>query len=747
MGIYQYAAKHANKVAGMVAYAGSGRTEDVCNYSSVPLWAFHGDQDHVVPVTGSINIVNTYNKCYPKPAVEAKLTIMSGQKHWGWNEMYNGSKGDIYGWLLKHSKNGVVQPETVPETTPEPNQAPLANAGQDKIVTLPVNDVSFSGTASDKDGKVVSYSWSKISGPAADLHGANTANLTLRSLKEGIYVLRFTAKDDAGASASNDVQLKVNPAPSNVENTEAVKALVIAKAGSDKTITLPVNKEILYGSAEWENCSVQSYKWDKVNGPSVIMSGAGTANLSLAQLHEGEYVFRFTATSKTGEVGSDEVKVTVRKGAVAENEPPAPEAVSGTVQGLAYSYFEFDPNTPWTSLPDLKNIQPKKKGTVKGFSLAPRGRNDYFAFAYEGFIKIDNGGRYAFYTHTDDGSKLYLNDELVVNNDRSGDNLEYSWVTLSSGYHKIRMEYFENNGNERLYVSYKGPGVALQAIPESKLSTKAGGSVATPAAVVPASVNGNGLNYSYFENTDSRSRWYRLPDFSKLKAVKAGTVSNFSLAVSQRSSHYALQFEGKIQVDRAGDYTFFTNSDDGSQLFIDGKLIVENDGWHAPRERAGKVNLAAGLHDIRVTFYEHEGGEVLDVKWTGPGIAKQTIPSAVLYLNAEAAQKSTLMASAHKDSGLNSLQSEFAESAELRLYPNPAQSNITVDLGQLAEEGVTISIVDLAGRTFYKQSVNNGAREGVQLDLAAMGLQNGAYVLRVENQQHEMVKAIRFLKK
>ena len=754
MGIYQYCAKHADKVAGVVAIAGSGRTEDVCNYSSVPLWAFHGDQDHVVPVTGSMNIVNTYNKCNPKPAKEAVLTILPGQKHWGWNEVYNGSKGDIYGWLLKHSKDGVV-PAPAPEPKPQPNVAPVANAGQDKVVTLPISEVSFYGSASDKDGRIASFSWTKVNGPAVDMHGANTANLSLKNLREGTYVFRFTAKDNAGASASDEVQLKVNPAPAKQEEPISKNVAVIANAGSDRTLTLPVEKETLLGSAKWENCAVQSYKWEKLKGPSVKMHGAGTANLLITNLEEGEYEFRFTATSRNGVSDSDEVKIKVVKGQIAEDkkeEKPAadggqakPEPVSGTVQGLSYSYFEFDPKKPWSKLPDLKNIQPKKKGTVRGFSVSPRERSDYFAFAYEGYLKIDKSGRYAFYTHTDDGSKLYLNDKLVVNNDRPGDNLEYAWVDLNSGYNKIRVEYFENAGNERLYISYKGPGVTLQAIPENKLSAKAGGIIPVPASVDPASGKGNGLSYAYFENNDGRKRWYRLPAFETLKAVKTGTVADFSLSVAQRSSHFALLFEGKIYIEKTGDYTFFTNSDDGSQLFIDGKLVVENDGWHAPRERAGKLRLSAGYHDIRVTFYEHEGGEVLDVKWTGPGIAKQTIPSRVLYQKDGAGKAGATMVSARTES-LKSLDADFAAPAELRVYPNPARSNLNIDLGSLADENVSVSITDLTGKRFYQKSFSTGAQEGLQLDLEAIGLQKGVYVVMIENQQSEMVKAIRFLK-
>ncbi len=752
MGIFQYAGKHADRIAGIVAIAGSGNTNEVCNYSSVPLWTFHGDRDTTVPISGSQNVVNTYNNCNPKPKVKAKLTVLKGYAHWGWNEVYNGKNGDIYSWLLQYPEGAKPQPKP----QPEPNKAPVVNAGNDREVNLPVKEVAFNGSASDKDGRIVSYNWTKVNGPQVNMSGANTANLQLKNLNAGTYTFRFTAKDNDGASGSDEVRLKVNPAPEKNEdkgkdNNKDVK--VIASAGSDKSVTLPVNSESLHGSAQWVNCSVRSYKWEKVNGPSVKMSGKGTANLSLTNLQEGEYTFRFTAISSNGVSGSDDVKVRVLKGKVAgdvKDDAPvkddgvvSPAPVPATKQGLTYSYYKFHSGNALKKLPDFSKINPDKKGHVSGFSLAPRDKDDYFAFAYDGYINISKSGKYAFYTLSDDGSKLYINDKLVVNNDgRHPEKVKYGWVNLTSGSHKIRVEYFENTGSEVLYVSYKGPGIELQAIPESILSTQGGGVV--PVVTDNGNKAENGLNYSYYENDDQRNKWTRLPDFNRLSAAKTGEINNFSLAVKERSSHFALLFEGKVKIDKAGDYTFYTNSDDGSQLFINGRLVVQNDGWHGPQERSGTVNLSAGYHDIKVTFYEHEGGEVLDVKWRGPGIGKQSVPDHVLYKSGNIKNNGNKATARLKDA--ESLKPALEKTAEFRLYPNPAQSYIHLDLGALAEESVIISISDLTGRKMYQTNVSAAGGEGINLELEAIGLRKGAYMMTIESQQGEMVKAIRFLK-
>jgi hypothetical protein len=79
---------------------------------------------------------------------------------------------------------------------------------------------------------------------------------------------------------------------------------------------------------------------------------------------------------------------------------------------------------------------------------------------------------------------------------------------------------------------------------------------------------------------------------------------------------YVLRWSGQITVPLKGGYTFQTNSDDGSLIYIDGKLIVDNDGDHGPRSKGGSATLIPGAHAMVITFYEHGGGSKLEVSWT-----------------------------------------------------------------------------------------------------------------------------------
>lgn len=138
-----------------------------------------------------------------------------------------------------------------------------------------------------------------------------------------------------------------------------------------------------------------------------------------------------------------------------------------------------------------------------------------------------------------------------------------------------------------------------------------------------------GLECKYFEGT-----WANVPDFAAIQAVSSGIVSRVSLAPRKRDDNFGLEFSGYVRLPQSGQYTFFTASDDGSALFIDGQTVVDNDGLHGEVEESGALQLEAGLHAIRVVYSEVGGGEALSARYEGPGIAKQDIPDTALFHSA-----------------------------------------------------------------------------------------------------------------
>ncbi|WP_170284031.1 alkaline phosphatase family protein [Flagellimonas olearia] len=127
----------------------------------------------------------------------------------------------------------------------------------------------------------------------------------------------------------------------------------------------------------------------------------------------------------------------------------------------------------------------------------------------------------------------------------------------------------------------------------------------------------------------------KLPDFSTLKPVKEGYVTEFShkqaLSPDIQQDQVALVLISYLEIEEEGKYRFFTNSDDGSKLYVDGILVVDNDGDHGVMERSGTLELAKGRHEVRVEFFNGGGGYHLDVKYQGKDVPKQIIPANKLY--------------------------------------------------------------------------------------------------------------------
>lgn len=104
-GTWAYAVAKPGRLAAVVPIAGGGSTGQACTMKNVPAWAFHGDADGTVNVSGSVNMVNAINACAPAPAVAARMTIYPGVGHDSWGRTYDGTAGhDIYTWMLQHRR-------------------------------------------------------------------------------------------------------------------------------------------------------------------------------------------------------------------------------------------------------------------------------------------------------------------------------------------------------------------------------------------------------------------------------------------------------------------------------------------------------------------------------------------------------------------------------------------------------------------------------------------------------------------
>jgi alpha-L-fucosidase len=135
-----------------------------------------------------------------------------------------------------------------------------------------------------------------------------------------------------------------------------------------------------------------------------------------------------------------------------------------------------------------------------------------------------------------------------------------------------------------------------------------------------------GLMCGYYEGT-----WDSLPDFQSITPVKQISVSEFDLTEREQKDHYGFLFEGFIQLEEDGIYDFYTDSDDGSELYINDRLVVDNDGLHGMQTKKGAIPLEKGFHKIRVSYFEKDGNDALKVFYRGPGFDKKRVPGSVLF--------------------------------------------------------------------------------------------------------------------
>jgi gliding motility-associated-like protein len=286
------------------------------------------------------------------------------------------------------------------------NVIPVANAGLDQNITLPTNSITINGAGTDADGSITRFLWTKVSGGNATLSNINFPNLIVSGLSVGTYVFRLTVTDNDAVTNSDDVQVTVHPAltnitrfevfnvktkrssnftnnstinfstlgtdsvyiraipstlvnniifnfnnanstvtespyqillinrqltgnqtltavPTDAQNRQGNTATLnfsiqnrqninpVANAGSDKSITLPINTISLQGTGIDTDGRITKFEWTKVSGGNATLVNANTANLTVNDLTVGTYVFRLTVTDNENATHSDEVQVTV----------------------------------------------------------------------------------------------------------------------------------------------------------------------------------------------------------------------------------------------------------------------------------------------------------------------------------------------------------------------------------------------------------------------------------------------------
>ena len=145
------------------------------------------------------------------------------------------------------------------------------------------------------------------------------------------------------------------------------------------------------------------------------------------------------------------------------SKPVQPGAVD---PGLAFKYFQGS----FRMVNEFLKLNPVKLGVVANFTIQKRESEQFFAFIYDGFIRIPKDGLYTFYLATNDGGRLLIDNRLLINNDGLHPLAEiYKPVALKAGLHPVTVQYFQEGGGKGLKVSWQGPGIGKEEILPSVL--------------------------------------------------------------------------------------------------------------------------------------------------------------------------------------------------------------------------------------------------------------------------------------
>ncbi|WP_324672205.1 N,N-dimethylformamidase beta subunit family domain-containing protein [Hymenobacter sp. GOD-10R] len=494
------------------------------------------------------------------------------------------------------------------------NQAPIANAGPNQSITLPTSSVTLNGTAStDPDGTIATYLWSQASGPNnASFSSTSAPTPTVSGLVAGTYIFSVVVTDNLG-----------------LQSTPAQVSIIVNASGTLRTPENPANTvaglDYKYYEGFWE--AVPNF-----STLTPLKTGTTTAFELTAQQRDYGFAFQFTgyvtvpqdgiytfytnsddgsllyigstlvvdndgshdSRERTGTIGlkagTHAFKVSYLQGYGSQNLQVSYAGPSLGKQFIPASALRRVSGTTSTNQPPVANAGSNQSITLPQNSTSLSGSG------------TDTDGTITGYTwsQVSGPNTATFSSKTVFNPIVSG---------LVAGTYVFGLVVTDNLG-------------ANSAISQVSVTVNANNSLRVPEN--PANTVA-GLDYKYYEGF-----WDVLPNFASLTPLKSGSTTAIDLNARQRDYGYAFQYTGYVTVPTDGQYTFFTTSDDGSQLLIGSTVVVNNDGLHDTREASGTIGLQAGTHAFTVTYFQNGGGQNLTVSYQGPSLGKQVIPASSL---------------------------------------------------------------------------------------------------------------------
>ncbi len=138
----------------------------------------------------------------------------------------------------------------------------------------------------------------------------------------------------------------------------------------------------------------------------------------------------------------------------------------------------------------------------------------------------------------------------------------------------------------------------------------------------------NGVNYTYFEGPEEENCAAILVEKNK---KGEGVMEDIDITKAPAEDHFGYIFDTYLLAEETSPFYFCLASDDGALLYIDDKLILDNDGSHSLEVKRTTISLAKGYHHMVVKYFEDYSGQELDITYASKGKEAQKIPANLLF--------------------------------------------------------------------------------------------------------------------
>ena len=284
---------------------------------------------------------------------------------------------------------------------------------------------------------------------STDQNGGNGWSHSWSSPSAGTYAIHATAFDGDGAStksATVTLQVDSQQQPPTITSTPPSAGYV----GSPWTYTVQAS-------------GTPAPTFSLQNAPNGMQIDSQSGVISWTPANAGQVDFSVRASNGVQPNAQQPVSVTVAS-------LRAPEYPLGNVAaltgGIEWSSYLVDSGLD--ALPVFDSLTAEAQGHAAAPTLDMRPRNDHFAMRYVGFLSVPVDGVYTLTTESDDGSQLFIGDNLVVDNNGLHAAQERSGaIALQAGRHAVTITYHEASSDHVLLVKWQGPGVQSGVVPTS----------------------------------------------------------------------------------------------------------------------------------------------------------------------------------------------------------------------------------------------------------------------------------------